>query len=76
MLSAISGIKIAAKGLSQAAIVGITIAVLAVLFSVQQLGTGVISVAFAPVITVWLLFNTGLGFYNLSTCGWGAWQVS
>ena len=75
MLSAISGLTIATSALSQPAIIGITIAVLIMLFAVQRLGSGRVSVVFAPVILVWLLFNAGLGVYNLSTCGWGVWKV-
>jgi KUP system potassium uptake protein len=43
--------------------------------SVQYLGTGKISFMFAPIVLVWLIFNASLGFYNLSTCGWGILQV-
>jgi KUP system potassium uptake protein len=49
--------------------------VLIVLFSIQRFGTGKVSVVFGPVIAVWLLFNTGVGIYNLTLHGWGTWQV-
>lgn len=75
VLSAISGLQEATTAITKPAIVGITIAVLVILFGVQHLGTGRISMVFAPVITVWLLFNAALGFYNLSACGWGVWKV-
>lgn len=52
-----------------------TIVVLVLLFSVQYLGTAKISTVFAPIICIWLLFNAALGFVNLSTYGWGVWQV-
>lgn len=75
MLSAVSGLKVAAPGMQQGEIVGVAIVVLVLLFSVQYLGTAKISAAFAPIVAVWLLFNAAIGFYNLSTCGWGIWQV-
>jgi hypothetical protein len=75
VLSAISGIKVAVPALQQVEIIGLTIAVLILLFSVQYLGTSRISGVFAPVVAIWLLFNCGIGLYNLSTCGWGVWQV-
>lgn len=75
VLSAVSGLSVATSAIQKPAIVGISVAVLVLLFSVQRLGTGKVSAAFAPVITVWLLFNAALGLYNLSTCGWAVWQV-
>jgi K+ transporter len=75
VLSAISGLKVATDQITQSTVVGISIAVLVLLFAVQRAGTGKISVVFAPVVTVWLLFNASLGFYNLSTNGWGIWEV-
>ncbi|KIZ05369.1 Potassium transporter 1 [Monoraphidium neglectum] len=75
VLSAISGLKVATDQITQSTVVGISIAVLVLLFAVQRAGTGKISVVFAPVVTVWLLFNASLGFYNLSTNGWGIWEA-
>jgi KUP system potassium uptake protein len=75
VLSAVSGLKVAFPAIQQGEVIGITMVVLILLFSVQYLGTAKISAVFAPVIAVWLLFNAAIGFYNLSTCGWGVWQV-
>lgn len=47
------------------AVVGITIAVLIVLFSVQRFGTSKVGVTFAPIIIVWFTFIGGIGLYNL-----------
>jgi KUP system potassium uptake protein len=47
-------------------VVGITIAILALLFLVQPLGIGRLSVAFSPIVAVWLLLNFGFGIYNLA----------
>ncbi|XP_047173759.1 potassium transporter 5-like [Vigna umbellata] len=62
VLSAVSGIS---KSLGQDAVVGITIAILIVLFSVQRFGTDKVGFSFAPIILVWFLFIAGIGFYNL-----------
>jgi len=47
------------------AVVGITIAILVVLFSVQRFGTDKVGFAFAPIILTWFFFIAGIGFYNL-----------
>ncbi|KAL5156307.1 Potassium transporter 5 [Glycine soja] len=62
VLSAVSGIS---TSLGQDAVVGITIAILAVLFYVQRFGTDKVGFAFAPIILVWFLFIGGIGLYNL-----------
>jgi KUP system potassium uptake protein len=75
VLSAISGLKVAVPAIQQGEVIGVTIVVLVLLFSVQYMGTAKISTVFAPIICIWLLFNAALGFANLSTYGWGVWQV-
>ncbi|TKY57008.1 Potassium transporter 5 [Spatholobus suberectus] len=47
------------------AVVGITIAILVVLFSVQRFGTDKVGFSFAPIIFVWFSFIGGIGLYNL-----------
>ncbi|KAL6188318.1 hypothetical protein ACLB2K_039711 [Fragaria x ananassa] len=44
---------------------GIAVLILVVLFSVQRFGTDKVGFAFAPIITVWFLFISGIGLYNL-----------
>ncbi|BAT80408.1 hypothetical protein VIGAN_02341900 [Vigna angularis var. angularis] len=62
VLSAVSGIS---KSLGQDAVLGITIAILIVLFSIQRFGTDKVGFSFAPIILVWFLFIVRIGFYNL-----------
>ncbi|KAK7285682.1 hypothetical protein RJT34_20460 [Clitoria ternatea] len=62
VLSAVSGIS---SSLGQDAVVGITIAILIVLFSVQRFGTDKVGFTFAPIILVWFSFIGGIGLYNL-----------
>lgn len=65
VLSAVSGIKQSAKSLNQDAVVGISVAILILLFSVQRLGTDKVGYTFAPIIIVWFSFIGGIGLYNL-----------
>ena len=47
-------------------IVGISIAILIVLFSIQRFGTRWVGYAFSPVILLWFLFNAIIGVYNIA----------
>ncbi|XP_061989622.1 potassium transporter 5-like [Rosa rugosa] len=67
VLSAVSGLQNGIKSLDQRAVVGISIAILILLFAVQQFGTDKVGFTFAPIILLWFLFLTGIGLYNLIT---------
>ena len=45
---------------------GISIAILIVLFSIQRFGTRWVGYAFSPVILLWFLFNAMIGVYNIA----------
>ncbi|KAK7276845.1 hypothetical protein RIF29_17991 [Crotalaria pallida] len=62
VLSAVSGIS---KSLGQDAVVGITVAILVILFSIQRFGTDKVGFLFAPIILLWFLLIGGIGIYNL-----------
>jgi KUP system potassium uptake protein len=64
VLSAVSGLQVKA-GLSQDAVIGLTCAILVVLFMVQSYGTQRVGVAFAPVILLWFLSNVLVAIYNI-----------
>lgn len=66
ILGAIQGLNIVAPELQVNAIVGITCAILVLLFAIQPFGTSKLAVGFAPVIVIWLLFNFVFGIYNLA----------
>ncbi|KIH93423.1 KUP system potassium uptake protein [Sporothrix brasiliensis 5110] len=66
VLGAIQGLTVVRPDLGTPAIVGITCAVLVVLFLLQPLGTARLGSAFAPIVVVWLLFNLASGVYNLA----------
>ncbi|GAB2282832.1 Potassium transporter 5 [Dionaea muscipula] len=61
VLSAVGGIK----HLSTDAIVWISVAILIALFAVQQFGTDKVGFTFAPIVSIWFLFISGIGLYNL-----------
>jgi KUP system potassium uptake protein len=67
VLGAIQGLNVIRPDLGLPAIVGITCAILVFLYAIQPLGVEKISVFFAPVIIIWLLFNFTFGIYNLAT---------
>ena len=47
-------------------IVGVSVAILVVLFAVQQFGTSKIGYAFAPIMATFLGFNSVIGVYNIA----------
>ena len=51
--------------ITTATIVGVTCALLIILFLIQPLGTSKIGSAFAPIVIIWLLGNSCFGIYNL-----------
>jgi len=66
VLAAIQGLKIVRPDMSSSAIIGISCAVLVVLFLVQRFGTTKVAVCFAPVVMLWLILNFAFGIYNLA----------
>ena len=66
VLGAIQGIKVANPDLTTSAIVGISCAILVLLFAIQPFGTSKLGTTFAPIVVVWLLFNLCAGIYNLA----------
>merc|ERR1711939_1099204 len=66
VLGAVQGAEVVNPSLSKGTIIGITDAILIVLFLVQPLGITKITVAFAPIVIIWLAFNAVFGIYNLA----------
>ncbi|KAG0556447.1 hypothetical protein M758_11G053200 [Ceratodon purpureus] len=67
VLSATSGISVAAPQLHQNVAVLVSCCILVVLFGIQHIGTHRISFLFAPIVLFWLLCNSSIGVYNLVT---------
>lgn len=66
VLGAVQGLSVVKEDITKPTIVGVTCAILILLFLVQPLGVEKISVVFAPIVVVWLTFNAGFGIYNLA----------
>lgn len=66
VLGAVQGLNVVVPSISNAAVVGTTAGILILLFLIQPLGTSKLATAFAPVIIIWLLFNSCFGIYNLA----------
>ncbi|KAI0157556.1 potassium transporter [Xylariaceae sp. FL1272] len=65
VLGAIQGIRVVNPELGTPAVVGVSEAIIVLLFLVQPFGTSRLGTAFAPIVCIWLLFNLGAGIYNL-----------
>jgi KUP system potassium uptake protein len=65
VLGAVQGAEVVNPSLSKGTIIGITDAILVMLFMVQPLGITKISYAFSPIVIIWLAFNAVFGIYNL-----------
>lgn len=66
VLGAIQGLQVVKPNITSGTIIGITCAILVLLFLLQPLGTSKIATVFAPIVIVWLLFNLSFGIYNLA----------
>ncbi|OJJ38781.1 hypothetical protein ASPWEDRAFT_36456 [Aspergillus wentii DTO 134E9] len=67
VLGAVQGIKVVQPGISKGTVIGTTDAILVVLFCLQPLGISKNTLAFSPIVIIWLGFNAGFGIYNLVT---------
>ena len=70
VLGAIQGLTVVAPNITNGTIVGVSVAILILLFLVQPFGIHRISSTFAPVVIIWLLFNAVFGIYNLVMHDW------
>ncbi|KAH8815719.1 potassium transporter-domain-containing protein [Xylogone sp. PMI_703] len=66
VLGAIQGIEVVHPDISSGTIVGVSCAILVLLFAIQPFGTSKLSSSFAPIVIIWLLFNFCCGVYNLA----------
>ncbi|QIW95009.1 hypothetical protein AMS68_000527 [Peltaster fructicola] len=69
VLGAVQGLNVATT-VSNGVVVGVTCAILIVLFFVQPLGTGRLGSIFAPIVIIWLGMTGGVGIYNLVKYDW------
>lgn len=66
VLGAVQGINVVHPNISKGTVIGVTDAILVVLFAIQPLGLTKITFFFAPIIIIWLGFNAVFGIYNLA----------
>ena len=57
------GLEVVKPDISSGTIIGVSCAILIVLFLVQPLGIHKLASAFAPIVIIWLLFNLVFGIY-------------
>lgn len=66
VLGAVQGLSVVKSDIDKSTIVGVTCAILILLFVVQPLGISKLTMVFSPIVMVWLLLNAGFGVYNLA----------
>ncbi|MCJ1306477.1 hypothetical protein MMC25_000120 [Agyrium rufum] len=65
VLGAIQGLEVIDSTITSSTIIGVSCAILILLFLIQPLGTTKIATTFAPIVIIWLGFNAAFGIYNL-----------
>ncbi|XP_050367237.1 potassium transporter 10-like [Argentina anserina] len=65
VLSAVGGMNVHHMWISKEMVVLFAVAILVLLFTMQQYGTGKIWWLFAPIVLVWLLLIGGIGIFNI-----------
>ncbi|KAF1848275.1 potassium transporter [Cucurbitaria berberidis CBS 394.84] len=66
VLGAVQGLNVVKPDIAKSTIVGVTCAILILLFLVQPLGIARLTMVFSPIVMVWLALNAGFGIYNLA----------
>lgn len=66
VLGAVQGIEVVSPGITKGTIIGVTDAILVLLFAIQPFGIAKITILFSPIIIIWLGFNAAFGAYNLA----------
>ncbi|KAH0349342.1 putative potassium transporter, partial [Aureobasidium melanogenum] len=70
VLGAIQGLTVVDESISSSTIIGVSCAILILLFLLQPLGIQKLASCFAPIVIIWLLFNASFGIYNLVMHDW------
>ncbi|KAK8058977.1 hypothetical protein PG994_009425 [Apiospora phragmitis] len=65
VLGAVQGVYVINPELGRPTVTAIACCILAIFFLIQPFGTSKLGTAFAPIVTIWLLFSLGSGIYNL-----------
>ncbi|KAG9654057.1 putative potassium transporter, partial [Aureobasidium melanogenum] len=70
VLGAIQGLTVVDEKIGSPTIIGVSCAILVLLFLLQPLGVQKLASCFAPIVIIWLLFNASFGIYNLVMHDW------
>jgi KUP system potassium uptake protein len=70
VLGAVQGLSVVSSNISNSVVVGVSCAILVVLFLIQPFGTTKLASSFAPIVIIWLGFNGSFGIYNLAKYDW------
>ncbi|KAH0035155.1 putative potassium transporter, partial [Aureobasidium melanogenum] len=70
VLGAIQGLTVVDENIGSPTIIGVSCAILVLLFLLQPLGIQKLASCFAPIVIIWLLFNASFGIYNLVMHDW------
>ncbi|KAI5235854.1 putative potassium transporter [Aureobasidium subglaciale] len=70
VLGAIQGLKVVDDSIGSSTIIGVSCAILVLLFALQPVGIQKLASCFAPIVILWLLFNASFGVYNLVMHDW------
>ncbi|EOD44915.1 Potassium transporter [Neofusicoccum parvum] len=65
VLGAVQGLRVVRPDLGTDLIIGVSCAIIVLLFFLQPLGISRLAKGFAPIVVVWLLLNFCFGIYNL-----------
>lgn len=66
VLGAVQGLNVVKPDISKSTVIGVTCAILILLFLAQPLGISRLTIVFSPIVMVWLALNAGFGIYNLA----------
>lgn len=66
VLGAIQGLNVVSDDVTKSTIVGVSVAILVLLFLIQPFGVTKLASTFAPIVIIWLLFLASFGIYNLA----------
>ncbi|KAK2734702.1 hypothetical protein FQN57_001472 [Myotisia sp. PD_48] len=75
VLGAVQGIQVVNPDISKGMVIGVTDAVLVLLFCIQPLGITKITFAFSPVVIIWLGLNAVFRVYNLAKYDAGVFRA-
>ncbi|KAJ6096864.1 potassium transporter [Penicillium sp. IBT 16267x] len=65
LLGAIQGATVVNPNIGSNVVIGVSCAIIVLIYAVQPFGTGKLGMAFAPIVIIWLMFNFSFGVYNL-----------